>query len=232
MCSSDLARSVGLSDSQKAKLLLAGEGDIRRFLDRVEEIKLKYRSGPMQQAAWNRVFLEIQPLREILLRNDLFGRDSLFVKTARTAFNADQAARYEKHETEQRLFQHRTRVVSTVARLSNYLGLRDQQRKQLVQLMLDQTQALPMLDQVDRDQLVGLALMSRLPEKDLKQIFDADQWRALQKLFERVPQTLPGLRQNGVFLDGGNVIRFNLQGQPAHVLPVPAVPLHRERAKP
>jgi hypothetical protein len=155
----------------------------------------------------------------------------LFVKTARTTFNTEQAARYEKHESERRLFQHRTRVVSTVARLSNYLGLRDEQRKQLVQVMLDQTQPLPLLDQVDRDQLVGLALMSRLPEKDLKPIFDADQWRALQRLFERVPQTLPALQQNGVILNGQDGVRFNILIKRRAFDAGPVTPTERNRKR-
>jgi hypothetical protein len=206
-----IARAVGLSDAQKEKLMLAGQGDILRFLERVDEVKLKYKSGPMQQAAWNQVFLEIQPLREILLRNALFGGESLFAKIERTTFTPQQAAQYENHEHEQHLFQHRTRIVSTVARLSNYLGMRDDQRKQLVQVMLDKTQPQPLLDQADRDQLVGLALLSRLPEKDIRPIFDADQWRALQRLFERVPQTLPMLRQNGINLNGDNLNGVNLR---------------------
>jgi hypothetical protein len=197
-----LARMAGLSELQKEKLLLAGEGDIRRFLDRVDEIKLKHRTNEMPQGAWNRIFQEIQPLREILLRNQLFGSDSLFAKTARKTLTTEQAARYEKNEDERLRFQHRTRIASTVVRLGNYLGLRDEQRKRLTQVMLEKSQPLPDLGETDRQQLVGLVLLSRLPENEIKPIFDADQWRGLQHLFEHVPQVLPMLRQQGIILNG------------------------------
>jgi hypothetical protein len=200
--SAAFARMAGLSESQREKLLLAGEGDIRRFLDRVDEIKLKHRSNEMPQGAWNRIFQEIQPLRDVLLRNQLFGSDSLFAKTARKTLTSEQAARYEKNESERLLFQHRTRIASTVVRLSNYLGLRDEQRKRLTQVMLEKSQPLPDLGETDRQQLVGLVLLRGLPEKEIKPIFDADQWRGLQHLFEHVPQVLPMLRQQGILLNG------------------------------
>lgn len=206
-----VARAAGLSESQKEKLMLAGEGDIRRFLDRVEEIKLKHKTSEMPQGAWNRIFLEIQPLRQILVRNELFGDDSLFAKTARKTLAAEQAARYEKNESERLLFQHRTRIAATVARLSDYLGLRDDQRKRLTRVMLEQTQPQPLLEQTERDQMVGLALLSRLPEQEIKPIFDADQWRELQRLFDRVQQVVPMLRQQGAVLKGRTGIGLEKQ---------------------
>jgi hypothetical protein len=197
-----IARAAGLSESQKEKLTLAGEGDIRRFVDRVEEVKLKYRNNEMPQGAWNRVFLEIQPLRDVLLKNELFGSQSLFAKAARTTLTSEQAARYEKSENERLLFQHRTQIAATVARLSNYLGLRDEQRKRLTRIMLEETEPQPLLNETSRDQMVGLALLSRLPEKEIKPIFDEIQWQELQRLFHRVQQVMPALRQQGVILNG------------------------------
>jgi len=35
----------------------------------------------------------------------------------------------------------------------------------------------------------------------LKPIFEAVQWRELQRLFRRVPQVMPMLRQEGIMLD-------------------------------
>ena len=40
-----VARSAHLTEAQKQKLLLAGEGDIRHFLDRLDEMKSKFQ-GP------------------------------------------------------------------------------------------------------------------------------------------------------------------------------------------
>jgi hypothetical protein len=163
----ELARMTGLSEAQKQKLLLAGQGDVRRFVDRVDEIKLKHQSTEFTQVEWRNVFEEIQPL-QIELRKGLFRDDSLFGKTLRKTLTADQIARYEEAQQDRRLFQYRASVEMTVMQLGNALGLRDDQRKRLVQLMLDQTEPPQTFGQ--QDQYVVLVQMSRLPEGKLEAV--------------------------------------------------------------
>jgi hypothetical protein len=196
----EVSRAAELTLEQQQKLVLAGEGDIRRFVDRVEEIKLRYRTTNFGHGGWNRVFQEIEPLKTVL-RNGLFANDSLFAKTLSKTLTPEQADVYERSMSERRLFQHRARIEMTVLRLGTHLGLRDAQRKQLVQLMVEQTEPQPTLEQPDRDQVVGLYLLSRLPDKRLKPIFDAQQWRELQSLFNRVPQVMPALQQEKIRFD-------------------------------
>src|SRR5690348_1383421 len=45
----DLDRTCGLTPVQKKKLLLAGRGDIKRFFDRVEEIRKRFTKGQNDQ---------------------------------------------------------------------------------------------------------------------------------------------------------------------------------------
>ena len=196
----EVVRAVNLTEAQKQKLLLAGEGDIRRFVDRVDDIKFKYQATDFRGGGWNRIFQEVQPLKNELHRG-LFGNDSLFAKTLTKTLTAGQSEHYEGAVRERRLFQHRARVEMTVVRLGTYLGLREEQRKQLSRLLLEKTPPLPALTQPDHDHFVELVLMSRLPENDLKPIFEAVQWRELQRLFRRVPQVMPMLRQEGIMLD-------------------------------
>jgi hypothetical protein len=196
----EVARAVNLTEAQKQKLLLAGERDIRRFVDRVDDIKVRYQTADFRGGGWNRIFQEVQPLRNELHRG-LFGNDSFFAKTLTKTLTAVQSEHYEAVVRERRMFQHRARVEMTVMRLGTYLGLREEQRKQLSRLLLEKTPPLPALTQPDHDHFVELVLMSRLPESDLKPIFEAVQWRELQRLFRRVPQLLPMLRQEGVMLD-------------------------------
>jgi hypothetical protein len=194
----ELARMTGLSEAQKQKLLLAGQGDVRRFVDRVDEIKLKHQSTEFTQVEWRNVFEEIQPL-QIELRKGLFRDDSLFGKTLRKTLTADQIARYEEAQQDRRLFQYRASVEMTVMQLGNALGLRDDQRKRLVQLMLDQTEPPQTFGQ--QDQYVVLVQMSRLPEESLKPLFDAGQWRALERQLANSARRLPALRRNGFLID-------------------------------
>lgn len=193
----EVGREASLSEIQKQKLLLAGEGDIRRFVDRVDEVKAKYETTELHDGFWNQVFRDVRPL-QASMRSGLFGSGSLFAKTLNRALAPDQAQRYERAEEERTAFQHRARIEMTVMRLDRYLALRESQRQQLARLLLENTRPLPPIDQVFDNQYFGLAQMSRLPEESLKPLFDAQQWRDLQRLFERIPPYMEMMRKNGV----------------------------------
>ena len=51
------------------------------------------------------------------------------------------------------------------------------------------------------DQLAVLVQMSRIPEPELKPLFDAGQWRTLHRYFGTTPQMMAVLRRNGIMLD-------------------------------
>ena len=102
----EVVREAGLSEVQKRKLLLAGEGDVRRFMEAVDDVKAKYQSGRIEVNAWQRIFQETRPL-QVALRRGLFNGDSLFAKTLAKTLTAEQAARLEANEHERRMFQHR-----------------------------------------------------------------------------------------------------------------------------
>jgi hypothetical protein len=224
----ELARMTGLSETQKQKLLLAGEGDVRRFVDRVDEIKLKHQATEFTQVEWQKIFEEIRPL-QIELRSGLFRDDSLFGKTLRKALTADQVARYEEAQRDRRLFQYRASVEMTVMQLGNALGLRDDQRKRLVQLMMDQTEPPQTFGQ--QDQYVVLVQMSGLPEESLKPLFDAGQWRALERQLENSARMLPRLRRNGVLIDKVEIPAKRVRERIKTVDPSrPAVPARQKAA--
>lgn len=86
-------RVCDLDDSQKAKLRLAGHGSIQRCLDRVEELRTRYRSATDYSIA-RELNVDATPLR-FLLTFGPFGDRSLFGKTLRKTLSAEQAAKYE-----------------------------------------------------------------------------------------------------------------------------------------
>jgi hypothetical protein len=178
-----LARAMGLSEAQKEKLVLAGEGDIRRFIDRIDALKLKYHKSEFSRDEWRDLFEEIRPL-QTALRTELFGANSLISKTLNKMLTPEQLENQRRAVEERRAFHYRAQIEMTVLHLVSFLGLRDDQRKQLVQLLLETTQ--PPDSDEQRFEMVILAQMRSLREERLKPIFDAGQWGQMQQLFNRV----------------------------------------------
>jgi hypothetical protein len=196
----ELARGCGLSDDQKQKLSLAGKGDIQRFVSRVNDLKAKWESEGIPRDQFNAMYQETRPLHAAL-QQGLFESGSLYEKTLITTLKPAQVARYRQTVRERRAYRYRARVELVVAQLDAILGLRDAQRTQLVQLLLDKTRAPRTFGQFDR--FVVLTQMDRLPDETLKPLFEPGQWRVLQRELATARRMLPVLKQNGVIFDEG-----------------------------
>jgi hypothetical protein len=194
----ELAKTCSLSETQRRKLNLAGEGDIQRFETRVAELKTKCHSGAIRPNEWNAMFQKTQPLRAELQRG-LFGGGSLFHKTLLTALRPEQAALGEQIDRERRNYRYRARVELCVAQLDGVVGLRDEQRRRLVQLILDKTRPPKSFGQFER--FIVLVQMSRLPENTLKPVFEPAQWPEVHKRLAQARRMIPALKQNGVVFD-------------------------------
>jgi hypothetical protein len=194
----EIGKVCRLSDLQMQKLNLGGEGDIQRFETRVAEVKAKCQTGEMHPNEWNGIFQKTQPLR-LELQRGLFGSGSLFQKTLFTVLGPEQTARYEQIDRERRTYRYRARVELCIAQLDAIVGLRDEQRRRLRQLMLEKTRPPKSFGQLDR--FIVLVQMSRLPEDTVKSVFDPGQWREVQRRLIQAKMMMPALKQNGVVFD-------------------------------
>jgi hypothetical protein len=194
----EVGRACGLTDLQREKLNLAGQGDIQRFSSRVDEVKAQCKAGPIRAGEWRQVYAQTQPLRQELLRG-LFGKESLFRKTLATTLRPGQLAVCEQADRERRSFRYRARVELVVAQLDAVLGLRDEQRRALVQLVVDKTRPPRAFGQSDR--FLVLAQMSRLPDESIRSLLEPQQWRELQKQLESAKRTVRVLKRNGVIFE-------------------------------
>ena len=111
----ELAFPGAASDAQQKKLELAGQVDIRRFLERVDDLK---RQGQEIKGDANRSFQLHQQAQilQLLLKGGLFNDESLFAKTARHVFTSEQLERADRERT---AFQHRAQVERAAALLQN-----------------------------------------------------------------------------------------------------------------
>ncbi len=177
-----LARTFNLSDNQKQKLLLAGRGDIRRFLGRVEQLKSRYHRNRLTVDDWRVVRQESLHLRASL--SGLFAGDSaLFAKTLSSVLTPEQFASLDQVEVERRAFQHRAGVHMTVLRLSTALGLSDDQWKRLEEVLLKETRPAQFSDRPYPAAYFNVVYgqMRSIPREKLQPIFEPWQWRIMQQ---------------------------------------------------
>jgi hypothetical protein len=194
----EIGKLFGLSQTQKDKLELAGKGDIDRFVRRVDELKGKWQPRRVPQAQFNAMARETWPLQQ-LLGHGLFESGSLFQKTLLTTLRPDQAAHYEQNDRERREYRNEAYVELVVIQLDAILGLSDDQRQRLLQLLLDKTRALRGSDQFGPR--VVLAQMSRLPDDTFLSLFDPGQWRQLKLKLATARSTVATFKQLGLVFD-------------------------------
>jgi hypothetical protein len=218
-----LGRSFGIPENQKQKLLLAGQGDIRRLVDRVEQFKSHYRSERITVDEWRRVRQEAQKLREPLSGDGLFAGDSLFAKTLASILSPEQIASLDRVEVERRDFQHRAGVHMTVLRLSTALGLSDEQWQGLEDLLLKETRPARFEDRPYPAAYFNVvyAQMRSIPQEKLQPIFEPWQWRIMQRKLQQAPGFAGG---NGIVLDG-KVLRRAVRVPAVNAAPDP-IPLN------
>ncbi len=82
-----------LTDAQKEKLELAGVGDNKRLVDRVEKLGLQFQRVRNDPGKVNELRLKAEPLRVGQL--GIFKDDSLFIKELAKLLTAEQLTRYE-----------------------------------------------------------------------------------------------------------------------------------------
>ncbi len=212
----EIVRICRLTDVQKEKLTLAGKGDIQHFESRVDELRAKCKSGKIQADQYNQLYQSSQPLRAAL-QQGLFGGGSLFHKTLLTTLRPEQTALCEQTDRDRRTFRYRARVELLVAQLDAILGLRDEQRRQLVDLILNKTRPPRVFGQSDR--FLVLVQMSHLPEESMKPLLDPGQWRELQKQLANAQRMVRVLKQSGVVFDDGTEPARRGDVNPAILIP-------------
>jgi hypothetical protein len=191
-------RACKLTEPQKKKLRLAGHGDLKRFLERVEEARRVFRQLNHDQNNINQIYQETVPL-SATLRTGLFGDDSFFGKTLRTTLDPEQSARYRESLDEKLRFRYRAKVGLAVANLDAAVGFTAEQRRRLIELTLQETKP-PVRAAANYENYLILYKISRLPEDKIKPLFDDARWRDLNRQLTQSRNMEQFLKANG-YLD-------------------------------
>ena len=191
----EVERACGLSAAQKEKLLLAGHGDLKRFMDRVVEARKIFDQLRRDQTRINEIFQMTQPLAATL-RTGLFGDDSFFAKTLRKTLDAEQTSRYRETLREKSQFRYLAKVNLAVTTLDGNVGFTAEQRRRLIELTLKETTPFEKPAGQYESQVV-LLKMSRIPEAKIRPIFDDTRWRLLSRQLQQSRGMEPFLKANG-----------------------------------
>jgi hypothetical protein len=191
----DLERTCSLTPVQKKKLMLAGRGDIKRFFDRIEDIRKKFSKNRNDQNQWGQVWQEIQPLRNAFNSSFFDGGESIFFKAIKATLKPEQVEKHEEVVRDRVLYRYWARVDLAMELLNNEVGFTDDQRQQLVKLLHEETKPPRRLG--EQDYYVVLYQLSRIPETKLKPVFEDFQWQSLKRQLEQGRGMEMFLKQNG-----------------------------------
>lgn len=195
----DLVRTCALSSAQKKKLLLAGRGDMKRFFDRIEDVRKKFSKNRNDQNQLGQIWQEIQPLRNAFTSGFFDGADSIFVKAINATLAPAQAVRHEEEVRQRLLYRYWARVDLAMELLNNEVGFTDDQRRQLVKLLHEETT--PPRRMGEQDYHVVLYQLSTIPEGKVKPVFEDFQWPSLERQLAQGRGMGLFLKQNG-FVEG------------------------------
>jgi hypothetical protein len=179
-----LTAQCQLREDQSKKLQLAGHGDIKRFMDRIEHVAKIMEDSTSSIDDLRAARIEIQALRMQTLRTPaserLFGEDSLLGKTLTAMLDPHQASARRAALFEQNRQRHKTAIESAAKTLQTNLNLSDRQRDRLTKLLLKETRP-PRKFGTAPD--VGLVLfqLSQISEEKTRPIFDDAQWRIVSR---------------------------------------------------
>ena len=192
-----LDRACGLTEAQKTKLLLAGRCDIKHLFEQLAEKKRKYLLIKNDRNKLGQILQDVRPL-QIVLNSGPFDGETIFSKAIKKTLDESQAEKYEKLLQERRQFRYRAKIELAVETLDGGVGLRADQRKKLVALLLAETWPPKKFGQYDN--YVVMLQIARLPDASLSSILDAGQLRLMSRSLAQAKQMEPFLKTNG-FID-------------------------------
>jgi hypothetical protein len=191
----EIERACKLTDVQKAKLLLAGRGDIKHFFDRYETVRRTFKpinqNAPDFQEVWQKFWQSISPL-QMSLQTGLFEADSLFDKSLATTFTTEQRSHFDALLDERRHFQFRCAIDQTVQQIDQAARLTGAQRRQLTEFFTKEIK--PPRRASNYDTYYLLWQLSRLPDSRLEGLFDKAQRKAIDGQLNQARSVAQSLR--------------------------------------
>jgi len=195
-----------LTDDQKAKLTLAGRGDIQAFTLQYHAIRAKFAKDLLEQKNINNIWQEIQPLQIKYNSGQLFGEKSFFAKVLEHLLDEQQMAHIQKLRREQRLFRYQAAARQLIVKLDQIAPITHEQREQLFALIDKHTVPPKSISGNNRSHYLMfyvLGQLAEIPEKELQALFRTETWECLQKQIKQSRGMKHQLEKMGMVPDEG-----------------------------
>jgi hypothetical protein len=199
-------REYHLSPDQKNKLALAGRGDIKRFVDRVNEVRNQFLLVQSDRIEISTLLRNSKSFQKEIATG-VFGDNSLFAKTFAKVISRQQVADAARSRRERELAWHRGVIADTVAKLSRSLSLTQGQRQRFERVLAEETT--PPKKSGDSGVAYVMFQAARLPRSKLEPIFDEDQRRLLWKFLESYENIEEFLKDDGFIFDAPPLARHS-----------------------
>jgi hypothetical protein len=185
-----------LTASQREKLQLAGRGDWIRFEGQMAPLRDELVGKLFDQNNLSDVHQRVQPLAQ-RLRKGILDEGSLFSKVMTTTLDDEQRLAYESAVAEQIRYQYRAKVKLFVATLEKSAPMLDQQRRDLLALLLKTTRP-PKRWGRQYDWYYVLWQASQVPRDNINLILDGPQLQCFEQAVRQGAQYGVMLEREGM----------------------------------
>lgn len=165
-----------LSEIQRLKLMLAGQGDINRFFEDYEILRSSLPKGRVGQNDWQQMWQKIQPI-QLRQQAGLHGPGSLFQRTLKILLTSEQKTKFEVLDQERRQKHYQATIRVALTTIETKVPLTVSQRRRLVELITKKTKPPERILPQYGDFYYVMSQMAGLPEDDLKPIFEGKEWK-------------------------------------------------------
>ncbi|WP_286762783.1 MULTISPECIES: hypothetical protein [Rhodopirellula] len=198
-----IEQSTPLSESQKDALRLAGQGDIKRFFDRVNDAREKFLQ--LEQTNNNHDVTEAYQLASPLQRElteGLFGEGSLMQKVTHYVMTEEQTVEFQERRIEQFRTEMEAKGKVFLATMGRSMALTARQQRQLQAHFRNKAQqiekVIPTNQQPRFNQYLFITWISEMKNEEDISFLDEEQMQLIEKLAERARAIRPMLEQQGL----------------------------------
>jgi hypothetical protein len=187
-----LRKDCDLSDHQQKKLRLAGQGDIKRFLDRLQE--LAGGPGVPGHDVSDDVLGDLQALAP-KLKAGFFIEGSLFLKVLATTLSSDQLAQRVRGIQNRNARRYAEAVRQWIGPIGNMFDLRSKQSDELARLIIRETS--PPLRFGQSDYTMVMYQMAIVPEAQIRAVVTERQWKEMRGPLAIWAKSQANLKESG-----------------------------------
>ncbi|WP_139228637.1 hypothetical protein [Planctomicrobium piriforme] len=195
-----ILQAGALTPAQRSKLELAGRGDIHSFIRTVDSMQDEYLGKRLSNQEYMEFHQKTQPLRGEAVAL-LSTRESLLQKVIPSTLSSEHLAAYTQQQRDRMRRRYRAAVKSTLVLLNTQLPLTADQRTKFEDLILEKTT--PSMDWNDEplQNYFVLYHIAKIPEADLRPIFDEQELKVIQRLQQRGRGYAAALKRQGLLPD-------------------------------